>query len=768
MSQIYLGLLIMVLGLTQVFAQDDLGPLKDLFHVDQIVIEGNRKVESEAILSKLKIEAGITIDNYTLRDSIRSLYNMKHFDQVQAFVREENKKNILVFKLTERPIVSSLNFLGNDELTDDDLKEQIETKVFSILDINSVKADVKKLQKFYEEKGFYLATVDYEVKKSEENEGMELNFRVKEFDKVKVKKISFLGNEAFSDIELQSIMETREESLLSFMSGTGSFKEFNFQTDIERLKYFYKSKGHLQINVSNPVVTISEDKKWVFITIKLTEGPRFKINQISFTGELLFTDSELRKKVMLKPEDIYSEDNLRKDIQLLTEMYQDEGYAFANVLRTLSIVPGENKVDVDFSFEKGKIAYFGNIVVKGNTKTRDKVVRRELKISEGMRYSGSNLRESKENVNRLGFFEPNSVVFNTVARRGRDDILDVEIAVKERNTGQITLGAGYSTASKGFLQASVSQNNFLGYGQVLSFSLQLSGTNQTYNVGFTEPYLFDSKWTAGADVFQTKNESSKSYDYLRRGADVRVGYPIFEYTRAYVTYKLQDTELTNVKDPTIDEDDENGLASSVQGSVVYDKRNNKFEPSDGHYVRAAVEWTGLGGDHRWVQSELEGRYYKSVYGDLVFRSRLSINKLFKVQDHSIPRTEKYTLGGSRNLRGYGYEDIGPKETRESTDPTDSKIYTFNRGGLFSLVSTLELEHPLVREAGLKWVLFFDAGNVYDKYYGDTGKYTLYTDYGFGFRWFSPIGVLRFEFGFPLDRREGQQPNQFYFDIGQLF
>jgi len=258
------------------------------------------------------------------------------------------------------------------------------------------------------------------------------------------------------------------------MSGSGNFKEVNFQQDIERLKYFYRMKGYLQVNVGTPEITVSEDKKWVFITMKITEGPEFSVNKISFQGELLFPENDMREKLLLKENETYSEESLRKDIQLLTEMYQDEGYAFANVIRNLNIVPGENKVDVEFSFEKGKIAYFGKILIKGNSKSRDKVIRRELTIREGQKFNGTALRVSRENIQRLGFFEPESITLNTVSPKDREDVLDVEVTVKEKNTGQISLGAGYSTATGAFFQSSITQTNFRGMGQNLSFSLNLA------------------------------------------------------------------------------------------------------------------------------------------------------------------------------------------------------------------------------------------------------------------------------------------------------
>ena len=748
------------------FTQTSLGDVKEFFTVDTIVVEGSKKVEAEAILEKMTIKPKSVLDNYGLRKDIKKIYDMKYFDSVEAHHKVIGGKNQLIIKVKEKPIISKISFSGNDEVSGDDLKEQIKTKEFNILDVNTIKSDILLLQKYYEEKGYYLASVSYDLIKNEYG-GLDLVFNVKEFDKVMVKKISFLGNHEIKDDELKSIMYTQEETLFSGLSGSGNFKEFYFKTDVEKLKYLYKTRGYLQVNVGNPVITVSEDKKWIFITIDIKEGPKFDVNDILFNGELLFTVSEMKDKTELHSGDVYSEETLRKDIQTLTEMYQDKGYAFANVLRRLQIVPGENKVDIHYSFEKGNIAYFGKIIVKGNTKTRDKVVRRELSIHEGMKYSGSLLRKSKENVNRLGFFEPGSVIFNTVSPKGSNDILDVEISVKERQTGQISLGAGYSTATNGFFQASVAQNNFRGLGQNLNFNLSLSKQQETYNLGFTEPYFNDTKWTAGGDLYKTRNGLISSFSSEKYGGDVRVGYPIFEYTRLFVTLRHEVNKLSNVRNPSVDEDLENGTTASLKTTLRYDRRNNIFEPTDGYYGAISFENAGFYGDQHWLKATVEGRFYKPLYEDFVFRSRFKYDQIMRtLATRDIPRTEQFQMGGARNMRGYNFEDIGPQEYLEiKNDP--GKFDYFNTGGLVSVLTQFEIEHPLVKEAGLKWVVFYDAGNVYEDEL-DPDHFVLRQDYGFGFRWFSPIGVLRFEFGYPIDPEEGQDGQQFHFDIGQLF
>lgn len=716
-------------------------------------MKGVKKVEKEAVLEKINARPGMTLDNYLLKKDIEKIYSMHYFDSVEAHQEGDN----LIFELKERPIITKISFEGNEELDEDDLQGQIKIKQFSILDVNAAKADVLALQKYYEEKGFYLASIDFHAKELNK-ENVELIYKIREYQKVKVKKIIFLGNNTFADEELKDIMETREESALSFLTGAGNFKELNFQNDVERLKYFYKTKGHLQVNVGTPEITVSEDKKWVFITMKVNEGPQFTINKINFEGEMLFTEEQLLEKMKMRVDETYSEETLRLDIQALTEMYQDEGYAFANVLRNLNIVPGKNMVDVDFSFEKGKIAYFGKIFVRGNSKTRDKVLRRELKIKEGEKFSGTGLRKSKENVNRLGFFEQGSVVFNTISSKDKDDVLDVEILVKERNTGQISVGAGYSTATKGFLQASVAQNNFRGLGQNLSFSLSLSGVENNYELSFTEPFLLDSLWSTGGSIYRTDRQR-KTQSYENQGFALRVGHPIAEYTRLFGTYKFEDTQTKDINDTTINSSVENGITSSVRFAVVTDRRDNTFEPSNGHYISLSSEYTGLGGDMRWIKPEWDSRYYKKVWGDLVFRSRIYAGQLIH-NGREIPVREKFTLGGSKNLRGYGFDAIGPKRKSKDNDGYDR---VFNFGSFDVGYATLEFEHPLAREAGLKWVIFYDAGDA-----GDFNNFILHQDYGFGVRWFSPIGVLRFEFGYPINPGVEDPGSQFHFDIGQLF
>lgn len=371
-------------------------------NIQKIQFYGLRKVESEALLEKLVSVPGKKLEEETLRADLKVIYKMKFFEAVQAKGQLQGDEVILNIEVKEKPIVRNIRLEGNEEEDDDELKKQIKSKPFGIIDVNLLNQDIVALQKYYEDKGYLLTQIDYQII-TISPENVDIVFNIRENEPVKVKSVTFLGNEKISDEELKNMMLTKEDALFSSMSGAGSFREYYFQADQERLAYYYRTKGYLQANIANPIVTVSDDKRWIFITIQVREGAQFTVDSIEYSGDLLFTDEQLTEKLKLLPNQIYNEETLRQDILTLTEMYQDEGYAFANVVRLLEPIEGQNRVKIKFSFEKGNKAYIGKISVKGNSKTRDKVVRRELEIYEGMLYSGSKMRVSKENVNRLGF-----------------------------------------------------------------------------------------------------------------------------------------------------------------------------------------------------------------------------------------------------------------------------------------------------------------------------------------------------------------------------
>jgi outer membrane protein insertion porin family len=736
--------------------------------VGTVDIRGMKRIEKDAVLAKVGTKPGQELSGEQIRADIVALFNMGFFNDIEVQGEPAGGGVNVIYSVQERPVISKVDFEGNERVSTSDLKDVIKVKEYSILDVNRVKEDVALIQKHYEDKGFYLAKVSFEVKPVKDDE-VELVYRVNDYDKVEIKKITFLNNKHFSDGQLKEIFqETKEGSLLSFISGSGSFKESAFKQDLQRLTYWYLDKGYIKFKYENPVVTVSDDKRFLYISIYVDEGEVYSLGPTDFGGDLLFSKEELGNELTLKQGDVFSISKRNADIQRLTEKYQDLGYAFVNVIPRMNPKDDTKTVDVQYEFEKGNLVYFNEINILGNTKTHDKVIRRELKIHEGELYNGTNLRLSREAVERLGYFAPGEVIFNTVTPKGKNDVVNVEITVKERSTGTITLGAGYGSVQGFFFTGTVSEINFLGRGQTISLAAQYAATaeSQSLNLGFTDPYAFDTLWSMGGDIFRVVFPVTNRYVTFKLGFDVRLGYPIFDYTYAYVTYKNEAIQIRDDKTsrPELGQLD-SGILSSVVWSVVRDKRNNRFETTGGNYQSVSFETAGLGGDKSFLKLILNNRFYSRVVGDLVFRTSQEVGGMWGLGDRDLPPAEKFYLGGPNNMKGYQLFLLGPQYTE--SDRQTGQPFQVPLGGTFEAFALFELEYPLIREAGLKAVVFFDAGNCWDSAPG-LSDLSIRTDVGFGIRWFSPIGPLRFEWGFPIQRKTTEQSVSFQFFIGPPF
>ena len=737
-----------------------------------VFVEGLKRIEKEAVMAKVGSQTGTSLSSDQLRSDIQALYKMGFFEDIQVEGQSDGQGGVqLVLTFRERPVISKIDFEGNEHISSSDLKEVIQVKEWAIFDVNKIKEDVRLLQKHFEEKSFYLTKVAFEVKETEAGE-VELTYRVTDYDKVQIKKVTFLNNHHFGDEQLKSVLsDTREGGFLSFLTGSGNFKDTAFKQDLQKLLLWYLEHGYIRFRYENPVVTISDDKKWLFISIYVDEGEQYKIGSVDFGGDLLFPVQELHDSLVMTSDQPFSISARNQDIQKLTEKYQDLGYAFVNVIPKMDIHEDTKTVDIKYEFEKGNLTYFGEINVIGNNKTHDKVIRRELKIHEGELFNGTALRQSKENVERLGFFAPGEVVFNTVSPKNKQDVVNVEISVKERSTGTITLGAGFGSVQGFFFTTQISEINLMGRGQTLSLAGQYSlysaypgQTNSSLNLGFTDPYTFDTLWTTGFDVYAIYFPIPNKYNVQKLGFDVRLGHPIAEFINLYLTYRFEGVRdnLTNSNiPPAVFQQIANadtGILSSIALNVVRDKRNNRFETTGGNYQSLSFEVAGVGGDMKFIKWVANNRFYHRLIGDLVFRNNVEIGHIMGYGGKDIPPAQKFYLGGPNNMKGYQMFLLGP------TTP-DLQGNPFPLGGTFQAFTTLELEYPLIKEAGIKFVVFFDAGNTWDQFPLND---ILRTDVGFGFRWFSPFGPLRFEFGYPLTARSYDTSPVFQFMIGPPF
>ncbi|RME15505.1 MAG: outer membrane protein assembly factor BamA [Bdellovibrio sp.] len=744
--------------------------------VTQILIRGNKKIEKAALEKRLSTKVGEPFSLDKVKKDVRSLFDMGYFYDIQVDKKATAKGVQLTYTVVEKPSIVSVEYKGNDELDDDELAEASEIKAYEILNIARVQKAVDKMRKLYEEKGFFLAQIKPEIKPVKD--GVKLVFRIQENDKVVVKKIRFIGNRLLGDTFLKTYMETKEGGFFSFISDSGSYKQDTFDRDVQRLQYIYFNEGFVQAKIDRPQVYVTPDKKGIFITIRIEEGSRFNIGQIHFTGDLLFPEEELREVIQIREGERFSYEKLQKDLRALQAKYGDLGYAFTNVIPRNQVNAKEKTVDIIYDIDKGEKVYIGKINIVGNTQTRDKVIRRELRIYEGELYNETRKRESEANVRRLGFFD--QVSFNTKTTVDRPDIMDIDIVVKERPTGTIQLAAGYGSYQGFTISGQVSQPNFLGRGQRLSASLDISNKNKNYSLSFTDPYFRDTLWSVGFSLFQ-RDRILPEYKEFKKGASVQLGYPLAPYLRGYLSYSLDEADITldpDTGDPDVfPEETVDGVTSALTASLIYDRRNDRLIPTDGIYSSLSLEYAGLGGDISYTKALASFRYYRKIFWDLVWRNNINYGVISPNKSgEELPFNQLFLLGGANSLRGFDWYTIGKRKfsnlakqkaiqngaTGEEADLLAMVPY----GGTQQFFYNLEFMFPLIREARISGVVFYDVGSAEDS----LALSFLRHDVGFGFRWRSPIGPLRFEWGFPLDKKEeyGEKDFNFEFAIGSPF
>ncbi|MBI1862069.1 MAG: outer membrane protein assembly factor BamA, partial [Deltaproteobacteria bacterium] len=748
-----------------------------------VAITGNRKIETAAILTKIKSKAGLRYVKRLVSDDIRALFAMGYFEKVEAFEDDVPGGVTIQFVVVEKPAIRTVEFEGFDAIDRDEAKELVQVREFEVLDIHKINVSVEKLISKYEEKGHYLADVRYAIDVDEKKNEAKVTFRVEENDKVSVKKINIIGNKVISSDELMGVMQTQEGGPFSWMTGSGAYREAVFDRDIAAMTFYYGTLGYVKARFGKPEVSVSEDKKWIYITFSVEEGDQYCVGKVDFTGELLYARQDLASDLKLNTGDVFNTEVLRRETLKYTEKYSDLGYAFANVVPQPNLHDDTKTVDITFDVDKGERIYIGRITVTGNTRSKDKVVRRELKINEGELYNGSKKRESRENVLRLGFFD--SVEFHQSASKVDPRVVDIEIKVKERSTGQLVIGAGYSAGGySGFMfQAQLAQNNFLGNGQSASFTANVqTGTASRYdfNLGFTEPYVGYSRWTLGTDLYQTRRDVYSAfavpiYTENRTGFDLKLGHPVFEFTNFYLTYRLENIYLppeTVLDSILFDRNQINGITSSANASIVYDRRDDRFDPRSGWFWSLSEEYAGLGGHHVFFRTKANLKFFQPLFWDLIFRTNIEGGAISPIDGWTVPINERFMLGGLQSLRGYDLWSIGESRT-VSTNPEALSVEARKNGvggqnivigGLNQLLLNAEIEFPIFKEARIRGVIFFDVGNAFDGRLFDRDP-TFYADVGYGIRWFTPIGPLRFEFGYPIVKSGAPK---FNFTIGPAF
>ena len=785
--------------------------LADGAKIIEIVVEGLTRVDPEAALNATTLTAPGFFDHAAARADLEQIWRTGLFADVRLEAEPHADGVRLIWGVRERPTVHQVRLVGRDALSEDDLMEVVDIKNNSILDMKAAKRSAAKLRDLYLTRGHTLAEVEARVVPWEggaAGQAVDVVFHISENAKVRVEQIMFIGNHAVSAADLRAGMQTREGNELSFVTSSGTFREEDFQTDLMRLQALYYDRGYVTVKIGQPTTTLSADRRQIYLSITIEEGEFFTCGDITAAGEVdlkgggeghdvdaakLFSTMGLRKG------DVFSRSRLFEDIGALTELYRDEGHAYANVTPNSRIDAQSRQVHLEIEVEQGPMVTFERIEIVGNIKTRDKVIRRELTIYEGQRFSGRNMALSRARIFQLGYFE--DVNITTQPGKGADTI-QARVEVKEKSTGTFNIGAGFNSAESFMANAQIAQENFLGHGQSIGLSAQLSFGRFAQRIAqlrFFEPRFLDSRFGVGAGAFLHRRLYR---DFTRNaiGLSPTVGYPITHALRVNGGYTLEKVDISGIdsRPPvTLYGFEREGLVSAVNAMMAYDTRNNRLMPSKGTYneLRFDLSARVLGSDPTMAYKKIESisRFYLPVLRpDVVLRFNAQFGWAFGA-DGGVPISERYFPGGITSVRGFPPLSLGPTlriplDGTRPSGPTRNIIIGGNKQAIFNL----ELEVPLVTRANLRGVIFADAGNAYDEheamfYLGTpssqhqkgwlTGSNRqvdpplgLFWSAGVGLRLMLPgLGMLRFEWGFPIVKHMPEDGSSvFEFTIGNFF
>jgi outer membrane protein insertion porin family len=769
--------------------------------IESIEITGNRRIESDAIKVQLRSRRGAQLDPATLRDDVHALWKLGTFSDVQIAIEDTAAGRAAVtFVVTERPAIRKVLIAGNDGLGLDKLNEVLDLERDAVVDIAKIRRNRNKLAELYDQQGYYLATVEFELVPVNEGE-VDVRYTVDERAKIRVRDVEFLGNAALSDDELRGVIATRRADSLSFMNDTGTYRRDAFERDLSLVTAHYWDRGYATVKVGAPQLRLSRDKKFMYVAVPVEEGPVFAFGSVDWKGDLIGSKAANLARTIARPGTRFSRTLVERDRRALETYYQDQGYAYANVAPRLRLEPAHRRVELVYEIARGKRVYIERIHIRGNSKTRDKVIRREMKVGEGELFSNSNLEVSKRRITALGYFEAVEI---STQRGSSDEFIDVNVEVRERQTGTFQIGAGFSSAENFIAQAQVSYDNLFGRGQSFQFQAQISSVRRLFLLRLVDPYFLDTPWTFAFDLYN-QSRGYGAYSRNATGGSLTWGYPLSYNARAFLTYKLEDVDITTgtgvianfgaratpIETASTGNLLRGGWTSSVRASLVWDSRDNRLFPTAGWHATAFAEYAGryTGSQNEYMRWGGFARYYKRLWGPFVLRLNGEVGVTTSLDRKGVPLTERYLLGGIYDIRGYGMRTLGPRFlTQSQADIGASLRDDLPLGGNLQVIGNAEIEFPLVKRIGLSGVVFFDVGNAFnleDRYCAPRATSPvaatvdpcfrpgslptgLRKSVGVGVRWFSPIGPLRLEWGIPLDLVSGESSSGIDFTIGTSF
>jgi outer membrane protein insertion porin family len=729
------------------------------FRVVAIEVRGASRVAPDAVMKAMGTQVGQELDLEKVRQDVKAIYRMGYFRDVTFDAEETPGGYRLSVIVIEKPIVGGVQIAGNKDVETTDLRAAVTVKERSLFQEEKVKESINKIIEVCQNKGFIDAAVEASVSEDSEG-GLRVTFRVTEGPKLMIERIVVTGNQFHPTKAIRKAMETSEKGFFSFITDAGTFKKDVLENDVRKIEALYQNAGFLDSKISEPV--IGRGKDGLIVTIRVFEGRQYRVGEVRFSGESGIPEETLRKAVKIARGDLFNRETLLSDLLALTTLVNDEGYAQALVS------PGVEKrkeypvADVTYRFERGTKFRFGKVEVSGNTKTLDRVVRYNLDVSDGRTYNATALKTSKENLTRTSYFKDVKVSTAPSTVPGE---MDAKVEVQEGPTGTLSGGLGYSSLDKIFGVVQVSENNLFGRGWKVSLSSQFGARRTTYSIDFRDPHFLDSDFSLLLSAYNTRVLYS-DFERKATGGRVGLGYNITRTTNASIALRSDATRILQVA-PTVSQVLLDEFAKGLQHtrSLAFSLNRNTtdkyIDPSRGSVQSGTVEYAGgpLGGDSQFVKYVLNAKAFYPVTTSTVFSwNALWAHVVPTIGGSEVPIFERFFLGGPYSVRGFRSRELSPK------DPNTGEAI----GGNKELIGNLEYLFPLVSEISFKGVLFFDVGNTWAQGLWPWSGPQLRYAAGAGVRWYSPMGPLRFEWGWNLKPQGNEAKRVMEFTIGTAF
>lgn len=717
--------------------------------VKELTVEGNRRVQEAVILNPLQTRIGAPFNPSQLSEDLRAIFALGFFDDVQARVEDFEGGVKVTLVVMERPFVRDVEFVGNKKLPTSELQDQIEIKLGSVYNPVAIRKAQDKLREYYEQNGYFEVQVTPEVERFAGGD-VKVVFNINEGRRITIDRIVIKGNQGLSDKEIKKALSTQEREYLIFR---GKLERQKLDEDVERILNLYNDHGFIQARVEGYDIAVDREKARVTVTFSVVEGPQYRVDQVRIQGVTLFPEEEVRRLIKLKPGDVYSRSKLRESVGAVADLYSTIGRAAADVIPRSEPLPGTATVNLTFDIAEGPEVYVERINISGNTRSQDKILRREIPMAEGDLFTLQKLQRARQRLINLGYFE--TVLASTSAGSDKNKII-VNINVVERPTGIFSIGGGFSSVDNLIGTIDLAQRNFLGRGWEATLRIRIGGSTQQGILSFTEPWLFDRPLSAGFDLFNLRRDFTE-YDYDSLGGGLRMSHPFAEYWRWHTSYRLTRDDITDVIEGASQQLlDEEGVrvTSLVSGSLVRDSRDNIMTPTKGGHTSLTLDFAGLGGDSQFVKAVATQTYFQPIWLSHILSGRVEVAAGWGWGGEDFPLFERFYQGGPNSFRGVKFRRISP------VDETGTRI-----GGTSSFLGTVEYIVPL--PFGLRVAAFFDIGNVYG--FGTSFDITDTREaVGAGIRWQSPFGPIRIDYGVLLDRQEGEDFGALHFSVGSPF